>query len=1676
MTKPPYRFIAVSTQADATCKLSVFCFHSYSRKIKTNNALKRHLLSAAFVLVAVAEALATHIVGGNLNYQNLGGNQYQITLQLYRDCNGGQADFDNPAALGIFNTQTGALIQTLSMTLGTVSTLQSTINSSCVTAPTNICVEVGNYTTTVNLPPIAGGYTLAYQRCCRNGIIQNIVNPGAVGTTIVATIPGSGSSPNNSNPVWNILPPIYVCANLPFTLTHDATDPDGDVLVYSLYTPYAGATAGAPQPNPPSAPPYTPVPWGAGFSETNMLGGASNFSIDPATGVVTALPGTLGNFLIGLRVTEFRNGVPLSETIREFQLNVVNCQSPVAIVADVNSVGPQAPFTNCTPFVEFNAVNSAGFSISWDFGDPTTVLDVSTIQSPTYTYPGPGVYPLTLTVFNPVNPADPLCTSTVQQNITIQPPVTPDAGPDLNVCANSPVQLGGPGVAGHTYSWSPATGLNNTAISNPTTTITGNITYTVTETDQAGCTGTDQVAVSILPAPTANAGTDAVICTGNSTQLQASGGVSYAWTPSTGLSNPNIASPVASPTATTTYTVEVTANNGCTATDSVLITVNGPQLAASAAQTNICVGASTQLNATGATTYSWNPAAGLSNPNIANPVASPASTTTYTVTATDGSGCVSSQDVTINVLQLPAAVAGSDAEVCAGNPTTLGSNPIPGLTYSWSPSAGLSNANIANPVATPTATTTYTLTATTLVGGCQGTAQVTVTVNPLPNINAGPATLETCEGIATQLQASGAGGSGSYVWSPAAGLSNANLQNPVATINQPTVYTVTGTNANGCSNTDQISLTLFTVQATSSGAYCAGGNAQLNASGGVSWSWSPAAGLSSTTVQNPTASPTSTTTYTVSASNGTCNASATVTQSVNQLPNISAGNDVQVCPGGSPQLTATGGVSYVWSPSTGLSNPNIANPIVTLSGQSATYSVVGTDANGCQNSDQITVGTLTLPAVAVFPANPTICEGQSVNLTASGGTSYEWSPAAGLSSTNTAATTATPPSTSVYTVTVSQPTGNVVFNGNFDQGNVGFTSDYLFSNNVQPEGRYSVVPNANSVHPAFQGTGHTGNNPDNFMVVNGAGTPGLNVWCQTVSVTPNTEYSFSTWVSTLVSGSPAILQFSINGVPLATPFTAPAAVGQWVQFFQIWNSGAANTATICILNQNTTLGGNDFGLDDITFTTVCTQQAQATVNVNPLPQPSLGPDVAICRGSGTQLSAPAGLGTYVWSPPIGLNNANIANPIANPFNTTTYTLTVQDALGCQGQDEIEVTVNPLPQASAGPDKAVCVGQSTILDGGGGTAYSWSPATFLSNPSIQLPESTPTSNITYILTVTDQNGCENTDTVSVVVNQLPTISAGPDSLLCLGGSMVMTPSGGVSYAWSPAEGLSDPNAANPTATPIAPITYTVVGTDGNGCQNTAQISLTFFTATAGPDSVVCLNQSVQAFASAGSSYLWEPAAFVSNPTSANPILTPNGNTVFTVTVTNYAGCTAVAQVALATLTLPSSQFVAYFEPTCDGVLARFDNQSDNAEGQFWNFGDGGTSGQYEPYHVYPPGQGFAVTLITYNNDSLCTDTLVIDYTGQWIGNDTIDIQYGVAFTPNNDGLNDCFRPAYDGNFSDCYSLVVYNRWGGLIFESVAGQGHCWDGRTKAGTMAEEGTYYYIVTVKGYEKTGFVTLIY
>src|SRR4051812_38650650 len=190
--------------------------------------LKRAVILILFALI-VQKSFATHIVGGEIYYDYLGGSNYRITLKVYRDCYTGMAPYDNPATIFIFNSS-GAFIDSVEIPFPGSVTLPVTISNPCFTPPTNICVEEAVYVTTVHLPNSPGGYNIVYQRCCRNNTILNLISPGSVGSTYMAHIPDNTVAPGNSSPRYNNFPPIFLCSGVPLLFDHSATDPDGDSL------------------------------------------------------------------------------------------------------------------------------------------------------------------------------------------------------------------------------------------------------------------------------------------------------------------------------------------------------------------------------------------------------------------------------------------------------------------------------------------------------------------------------------------------------------------------------------------------------------------------------------------------------------------------------------------------------------------------------------------------------------------------------------------------------------------------------------------------------------------------------------------------------------------------------------------------------------------------------------------------------------------------------------------------------------------------------------------------------------------------------------------------------------------------------------------------------------------------------------------------------------------------------------------------------------------------------------------------------------------------------------------------------------------------------------------------------------------------------------------------------
>lgn len=356
------------------------------------------------------------------------------------------------------------------------------------------------------------------------------------------------------------------------------------------------------------------------------------------------------------------------------------------------------------------------------------------------------------------------------------------------------------------------------------------------------------------------------------------------------------------------------------------------------------------------------------------------------------------------------ANAGNDVSICPGASTNLSASGSGAISYSWTPTAGLSNPSIANPVATPTVTTSYVV-AVTNGNSCTDLDTVVVTVVPLPTPSItpdGPTTF--CVGKNVKLTSVTAP---LYKWSTGV---NDTLQS--ITVSTSGTYSVTIKNSIGCSAGTSINVTvnpLPTVDAGLNANVCANKKIQLNATGASAYSWHPGKSLNDSTIAGPLANPSVTTTYTVTGTNSNgCQAIDSVKITVLAIPVVDAGNDTSICEKSTVKLNGKIDQTCIWRPGITLSDSTITKPVASPL-TTTTYTVITTALNGCSNSDTVRIAVLSLPSVDANP-DESVCKNTSVNLLASGGVSYVWHPGNSLNDSVIYNPIATPVVTTTYTV------------------------------------------------------------------------------------------------------------------------------------------------------------------------------------------------------------------------------------------------------------------------------------------------------------------------------------------------------------------------------------------------------------------------------------------------------------------------------------------------------------------------------------------------------------------------------------------------------------------------------------------------------------------------------------
>ena len=869
------------------------------------------------------------------------------------------------------------------------------------------------------------------------------------------------------------------------------------------------------------------------------------------------------------------------------------------------------------------------------------------------------------------------------------------------------------------------------------------------------------------------------ICSGSSATFIASGTSSYSNQFTYRWSNGSTQNSISVSNAST-YTVTVSDANGCSATATASVTVNPVPSGSISGNTSLCAGESTTLTASGGNSYRWNTGA-------TTPVITVSESGTYTCTFTNSYGCASTKSVTVSVFSAP--IISGNTSFCQGATTVLTASG--GNSYRWSTGATTATINVSS-------AGTYTVTATSS-NGCTASSSSSITVNPLPNV-AISGNNSFCQGASTTLTASGGN---SYRWST-------NATTATINVSATGTYTVTATSSNGCTASTSSSVSvnpLPNVAISGNNSFCHGSSTTLTASGGNFYQWSNNATTASINVN-------AVGTYTVTATSSSgCSASSSVSIMENQPTPISITGNTVICDGVSTALTATAGVSYLWSSGGTSQTVNVSSPGV--------YSVSVTDNNGCVSTASRTVSTMAQPVIS---GNTRFCAGQSTTLSVSGTGSYLWSNNATTSSIEItdagayAVTVSLPngcTSSATANVTVAAlPTPTISGNTILCQGQSttltanGGTS-YLWSNastqnsiTVSQSGIYTVTATSAENCSATANAAVTVNPLPNITISGNTSTCQGNQVILTANGAQSYQWNTGSTNATIMVGATGnfnVIGYSAQGCSN----TASTSVSVYPTYNTPISQSICEGETYNFFGQNlTTAGTYTYPLYSVHG---CDSIITLTLTVREVPVVSISGNTSFCQGENSTLVANGGV-SYNWSTGSTGSNLYVSESGA-------YTVTATNAQGCSATATTYVTVNELPTITISGNTAVCQGNTTTLTANGAATYQWSNGANGANNTVDVFGN-------YTVTGTSAAGCSSTATTTVIVYSLPVINISGDTEICQGSSTTLTANGAETYLWN--NGTTDATLTTSNAG-----TYTVIGTDEHGCYSTESVDVVVY---------------------------------------------------------------------------------------------------------------------------------------------------------------------------------------------------------------------------------------------------------
>lgn len=779
--------------------------------------MKRFAAVILLTLVCTLSVSAAHIKGGEIYYTYIGEGAspntsvYRVSLKLYIDCGAtSPGQLDPSVNLSIFNAGSNTFVENHVAQMDNESFIRfdSRTNPCIGNPPLDVCYRVRIYTIQLTLPNTEDGYIIAFQRCCRIIDIRNLMAPSnSYGATYFSQIPGTkiiSDGFKNSSPQYETNDASAICKGSAFTFDFGATDPDkSDSLVYSLCSGFVGASQSNPSPQTTSPPPFSPLNYSSGYAGGSPLG--LSVSIDSKTGIVTGVaPQALGQYVITACASEYRQGKLINIHRKDIHIAVSDC---IPLNAKLK---PNYSF--CEDFkVSFRneSLNPSGATYTWNFGDGSPEVTTSTtLGRVEHEYADTGTYKVKLKVVLAGQ-----CIDSTTTNAHVYPGFY--AGfTSTGSCLYTPFQFNDTTKTryGRVSEWSwkfgDATSEDDKSSAKSPSWLYSNLgikrVELIVQSDK-GCIDTVYKEIEVRDIPLMNmAFRDTLICSIDTLRLSATGNGIWSWSPAVNISQTNIPNPLVSPKSTTLYKVSLN-ENGCINTDSVLVRVVDRVSLFAGADTTICATDSIRFTPrSDALRYTWSPADMVSDANIANPLAGPAVTTTFTVEGRIGK-CVARDFITVKAVPYPYVYAGEDTVVCFEDTAQL-KGAVTTASYYWAASSALSDTRILNPMAWPRQSTTFTLTAYDTLGCPKPSLdEVLVTVRERILASAGNDTA-IVRGQPLMLQGSGAE---LFEWSPPEKLDNPNSANPTAMLDEDATYILKAFTSEGCFAMDTMNVVVF---------------------------------------------------------------------------------------------------------------------------------------------------------------------------------------------------------------------------------------------------------------------------------------------------------------------------------------------------------------------------------------------------------------------------------------------------------------------------------------------------------------------------------------------------------------------------------------------------------------------------------------------------------------------------------------------------------------------------------------------------------------------------------------------------------------------------------------------------------------------------------------------------